>query len=531
MLFIQNLTYTHPNKDLLFDNITISLQQHQKTALIGHNGVGKSTLLQIIAGKLPSSGGIARTITTPFYIPQLYGQYDELTVAEALQIDDRLNAFYEILKGKLTEKNYTLLNDDWTIEERCKEALHYWQLPDMDILTTKIAHLSGGQKTKVFLAGMSIHQPECILLDEPSNHLDSFARELLYEYIRAAKCTMLVVSHDRKLINLMDSVCELHKNGAVLYGGNYDFYKAQKELENNALQLSIANKERAVKKAKEKERETLERQQKMDARGKSKQEKSGMPKIMMDKMKNDAEKSTAKIKSVHTEKINTIAKELQELRNTLPEWDKMRLTLDNAHLHKGKLLTVFKGVNFQYPSCPFLWATDLNFEIVSGERIALNGSNGSGKTTLIQLLLQKQKPGTGSITTALTNSLYIDQEYSLLRNDLTVYEQAQAFNISALQEHEIKMRLSRFLFSKADWDKSCQALSGGEKMRLLLCALTIRAQAPDMIILDEPTNNLDIQNLEILTQSLNSYQGTLLIVSHDSFFLQEIGITRTIFLS
>ena len=175
-----------------------------------------------------------------------------------------------------------------------------------------------------------------------------------------------------------------------------------------------------------------------------------------------------------------------------------------------------------------LWRKTLDFNITSGERIALKGLNGSGKTTLINIVLGKIVPKTGMVHRADHQAVYIDQEYSLIDPQLKVYGQAQQFNHSGLQEHEIKIRLNRFLFTKEYWDKPCSALSGGEKMRLMLCCLTISNRAPDMIILDEPTNNLDIQNMEILTAAINEYSGTLLVVSHDEYFLEQANIARTI---
>ncbi len=387
--------------------------------------------------------------------------------------------------------------------------------------------LSGGQKTKVFLAGISIHQPELILLDEPSNHLDVSGRQLLYDFIQSTKSSLIVVSHDRKLLNLLDNVCELNKHGIKVYGGNYDFYKEQKQVENNALSQDIQSKEKALRKAKEKERETLERQQKLDNRGKGKQEKSGVARIMMNTLRNNAENSTSKLKSVHAEKIGGISQDLQELRSSLPDIDKMKFGFDNSALHKGKILLTATNINFAYRT-QLLWKDNLNFQITSGERIALKGTNGSGKTTLIKLILGDIEPQTGTIYRADNKSVYIDQDYSLLDNKLKVYEQALQFNVSALQEHEIKIRLNRFLFTKNDWDKPCSALSGGERMRLLLCCLTINNQSPNIIIFDEPTNNLDIQNVEILTAAINEYQGTLIAVSHDETFLEQIKMERTI---
>ncbi len=526
MLILQNISYTHSNKDLLFDNIDLAVNNHDKIALIGNNGVGKSTLLKIITGELHPSGGQLKVGAKPYLVPQIFGQYNHLTLSRALQVEDKINALNEILKGNATEKNLSLLNDDWNIENRCNEALEYWQLNNLD-LTQKMEALSGGQKTKVFLAGISIHQPGLVLLDEPSNHLDTFGRQLLYDFVKSTSGTLIVVSHDRKLLNLLNIVCEMNKHGITVYGGNYDFYAEQKQIENNALIQNIQSKEKALRKAKEKERETLERQQRLDNRGKKKQTKAGMPKTMINKMKNDSESSTSKVKSVHAERIGGISQKLKELRSCLPGIDKMKFGFDDSALHQGKILFTAKNINFSYSTQP-LWNENLNFQITSGERIALKGLNGSGKTSLIRLILGSLRPKTGTVYRAENKPVYIDQDYSLLDNKTDVYEQAQEFNNSALQGHEIKIRLNRFLFTEEDWDKPCSALSGGERMRLILCCLTINSQSPDIIILDEPTNNLDIQNLEILTAVINEYQGTLIVVSHDETFLEHIKIERTI---
>ncbi|QMU26914.1 ribosomal protection-like ABC-F family protein [Adhaeribacter radiodurans] len=528
MLTIQNLTYIHPNKDLLFDNINLTLTQHDKAALIGNNGTGKSTLLKIIAGNLPSSAGVVQTLATPYYIPQLFGQYNHLTISQALQIEGKLKAFYQILEGNVTGVNLELLNDDWTLEERCTEALAYWGLEAFN-LKQKMHTLSGGQKTKVFLAGISIHQPELVLLDEPSNHLDTAGRQLLCNFIQSSSSTMLVVSHDRKLLYLLDVVMELSKRGISVYGGNYDFYVEQKNMESQALNQEVRSKEKALRKAKELERETAERQQKLDARGKKKQVKAGMPKIMLNVMKNNAENSTSRLKGIHAEKVGAISQELHELRKELPVTDKMKFGFDQSTLHKGKILFTAKEINYSFGG-QLLWQPALTFQITSGERIALTGLNGSGKTTLIRIILGENEPRAGTVQRAYNKTVYIDQDYSLINNNLKVYEQAQQFNSSGLQEHEIKIRLNRFLFIKDDWDKPCIALSGGEKMRLMLCCLTISNKAPDIIVLDEPTNNLDIQNIQILTTAINDYQGTLLVVSHDEYFLEQINVERIIHL-
>ncbi|MEG0915664.1 MAG: ABC-F family ATP-binding cassette domain-containing protein [Myroides sp.] len=527
MLIIQNLSYTHPNKDLLFGNINLTVNSGEKIALIGNNGSGKSTLLKIMSGLLKPLNGSVNIATKPYYIPQIFGQYNNLTIAEALGIDKKLTALHEILNGNISEENYEILNDDWTIEDRCNEVLKHWKLNDLD-LSQKMETLSGGQKTKVFLAGISIHKPELILLDEPSNHLDFESRELLYDFIRSTKSTLIVVSHDRKLLNILNKVCELSKNGITVYGGNFDFYTEQKQIEQNALVQDIHSKEKALKKAREKERETIERQQKLDSRGKGKQEKSGIAKIMMNTLRNNAENSTAKLKSVHTEKIGNIREELQDLRSSVISTEQMKFGFNNSSLHKGKVLFTAENINFKYEYSSFIWKKNLNLQILSGSRIAIKGSNGSGKTTFIKILLGNLEPQHGTVFLKESTSVYIDQDYSLINNHLKVYEQAQQFNTFNLEEHEVKIRLNRFLFPQNTWDKPCSALSGGERMRLMLCCLSIGSESPDIIILDEPTNNLDIQNIEILTNAINDYQGTLIVISHDETFLDQIKINQTI---
>lgn len=526
MLTLQGVTYTHPDKEILFADISLVVNRHDKIALVGNNGTGKSTLLQLMAGNLQPAAGLVKADAKPYYVPQLLGQFNHATVAQALQVHDKLQALKAILDGQVTEANLSLLEDDWTIEERCHEAFAHWQLDNLE-LAQPMSSLSGGQKTKVFLAGIRIHQPAIVLLDEPSNHLDQHARALLYSYVQSTNQTLVVVSHDRALLNLLNTVAELGKQGITVFGGNYALYEEQKSIENNALNQELKSKEKALRKAKETERESIERQQKLDARGKKKQEKAGLPTISMKTFKNNAEKSTARIKGAHAEKVDSLAQELNQLRAGLPDMDKMRLDLDNSALHRGKILVTAEEVNFGYND-GLLWQQGLNFQLTSGDRVAIKGANGSGKTTLIRMILGALQPVAGTLQRAPVSAIYIDQDYSLINHTLTVYEQAEQYNTGALQEHEIKIRLSRFLFTKEHWNKPCQALSGGEKMRLMLCCLTIGNQAPDMIVLDEPTNNLDMQNTGILTAAINDYKGTLLVVSHDEYFLQQIGVKEVI---
>jgi ATPase subunit of ABC transporter with duplicated ATPase domains len=268
MLTLQNITYQHPDKEILFEKLNFIVNKGEKIAIVGNNGSGKSTLLKLISGLLIPAVGDIRTEGSVYYLPQILEQFDTQNIASALGVQKKLSGLREILEGIVTEENMTVLDDDWDLEERIKQAMESWGLLDFTA-EESMNRLSGGQKTKVLIAGIEIHQPDIILMDEPTNHLDRKSREQLYKFIENTNKTLLVVSHDRTLLNLLPKTAELNRKEIVLYGGNYDFYKEQKQIQQNALQNSIKNTENALKKAKATERETLERQQNSMQRKKS----------------------------------------------------------------------------------------------------------------------------------------------------------------------------------------------------------------------------------------------------------------------
>lgn len=525
-IVVNQLSYIHSDKEILFQNISLSVEQGQKIALIGNNGSGKSILLQLIAGNLSaSSGGVIRS-AVPYYVPQHFGQYEQLTVAQALRIDGKLQAFQAILAGDASVHHFDVLADDWNIEERAIAALSFWGLPGV-ALAREFSTLSGGEKTRIFLAGIMIYEPEVILLDEPTNHLDNQCRDKLYNFVGSSAAAILVVSHDRTLLNLLSSTYELSKNGITYYGGNYEFYKAQREQAIHSLYAKLDEKEKELRLARKIAREAFERRQKQDLRGEKSNIKKGVGKMAMDTFKDQAEKSTSKLQGVHSDKMQAITGSITDIRTELPDLKLMKIDFNTSSLHSGKTLVTARQVNMTYGVAPFLWSEPLNFQIRSGERIVVRGKNGSGKTTLLRLITGVLEPSEGTLITTGFKYVYLDQEYSIIRNELSVFEQVQQFNTKLL-EHEMKIILNRFLFPFETWDKSCGKLSGGEKMKLALCCLMVDANTPDVFILDEPTNNIDIRNVEILTATLKDYKGTVLVVSHDEYFIRQLAVDYSI---
>lgn len=244
---------------------------------------------------------------------------------------------------------------------------------------------------------------------------------------------------------------------------------------------------------------------------------------------NHAENSSSKLSNVHAEKTDKIQQEITNLKGSLPQTNKLKTDFNASALHIGKILVTAQNINFHYPdSNTNLWTVPLSFQLRSGNRFCIKGDNGSGKTTLLKLITGELTPTGGTIERADFTYIYLDQEYSLIQNEYTVSEQAEAFNLRHLPEHETKTILNRYLFPQDVWNKPCSKLSGGEKMRLAFCCLMIADNTPDLFILDEPTNNLDIESIEIITATIRNYQGTVLAVSHDRDFLKETGIEQEI---
>ncbi len=523
-IIIQKISYSHPDKQALFHELSFTVNKGNKTGLIGNNGVGKSTLLQIIAGALPATSGEVILKDAVWYVPQHTGQYDHQTIAEVLGINNKLLALHAILEGEATTENMEILNDDWELEERIQEAFRKWKIEYLD-LSRVVGELSGGEKTKVFLSGITLHDPSVILLDEPTNHLDPDSRELLYRFIHQTHKTCLIVSHDRMLLEQLNCMYELSASGIKIYGGNYSFYTEQKKIEAEALEEQLQEKEKAIRIARKTAREAVERKQKKDIRSEKSVSKMGISRMAVNTFRDKAEKSATKLTDVHAGKLETLNDSLKELKSKVKTDINLVAELNASALHKGKILFTAHEINFRYTP-EWLWKENLSFQIRSGERWQLKGKNGSGKTTLLQLLLGGLKPLTGKIERNDFSVLYLDQDYSLLDSGLTVFEQAATFNNRGLYEHEVKKELTRFLFLYNDWDKKCADLSGGEKMRLVFCCLLLSNNIPDMLILDEPTNNLDITSLDMITSVVKDFAGTLVIVSHDTWFTNTIGIDR-----
>ncbi|WP_276483676.1 ABC-F family ATP-binding cassette domain-containing protein [Paraflavitalea pollutisoli] len=523
----RDICFQFPQQEPVFQHINFSLQAGEKAAIVGHNGAGKSTLLRIIAGQLSATAGELQIKDSLYYVPQHYGHYQDHTVAAALGIDHLLTAVDAVEAGDTSQHLYDLLEHDWDIRSRVAAALANWGLAGLD-LQAPMSALSGGMKTRLFLSGIDLFTPAIVLLDEPTNHLDRDGRALLYKWLSRTNAAVLLTSHDRQLLDACDPIWELGAEGIRVYGGNYAFYASMKAAETSAAAHDLAHHERALKEAKQKQQLALERKQRSDARAERLGKEGGIPRILLGGRRMAAEVSTGKLKATHGDKIAGLRSQLEDAAALVEIERIMKGHFDAPTLPVGKVLVEAEGINFGYPGGELLWVEPRTVLLRAGDRIAITGSNGSGKSTLFGIMRGALPPTVGSIRLTPVRSLLLDQDYQLIDRSKTVLEQAMDYNERTLEPAWVHTLLANFLFYPAQWHQSCASLSGGEMLRLALCCMVLQSKAPDVIFLDEPTNNLDLVNITMLEQIFAAYKGTLVVVSHDARFLERMRVSSEI---
>lgn len=525
-VILKNISYILPGGKKIIDNLTYTFNP-ELVGIVGKNGIGKSTLAKIIAKEISMQNGFVEISGRLKYLPQVLDHWLNLTVSDVLSIKNKYEALKRLENGKGDKYDLLVIDNDWDLVERLgilKERLGVSHIN----LDREYVSLSGGEKIRCLLVSLLIDNPDFIILDEPTNHLDTEGRNIIYEFVNKWKKGMIVISHDRTLLRLMKTIVELSSAGLRSYGGNYDYYAQQKKLEDEAVKKEIRNVKVELKKSIEKKNLVVQRQLKSNISGEKKAEKSNIPKIMANQLKGAGEKTLKKLKDIHDEKIHETEKKLSEIKLKQRSNINIKFDINNKVHYKQKNIITAKKINFNYDEKKNIWVKDLSFSIYGGERIELKGRNGSGKTTLFKMIRGEMKNSHGILDVRTGKIGYFDQDISILNNELNLLENIRYASEGKLPEHELRIRLGRFLFYKDDVFKKAKVLSGGERMRAGLACLLSSHIIPDLIILDEPTNNLDLESIEELTNGLNKFNGAILVVSHDPDFLQEIEVKRII---
>ncbi|MFJ2441575.1 MULTISPECIES: ABC-F family ATP-binding cassette domain-containing protein [unclassified Streptomyces] len=515
------LSFAWPDGTAVFDDFQLAFGPG-RTGLIGLNGSGKSTLLKLIAGELAPSGGKIGTIGEIGYLPQSVVLDTAPRVDEALGIDRTRAALHAIEAGDPDERHFTAVGDDWDVEERARAALDQLGLGRLD-LDRSVGEMSGGECVLLRLAALLLARPDVLLLDEPTNNLDLRARRRLCAAVDSWSGVLVVASHDRELLERVDRIAELREGEVRWYGGTYSAYEEALAQEQEAAERLVRAAEADVQRQK---RELSDAQVVLARRkryGQKMWDSKREPKIVMNARKRAAQESAGKHRILHTEKLAEAKERLDEAVEAVRDDDEVRIDLPHTRVHPGRSVLTLREVRLRYGA-----EVRGEYAIHGPERIALVGPNGGGKTTLLRTLAGELAPVSGEAVTHVPTR-FLPQRLDVLDDELSVARNVARF-APAATDNVIRARLARFLFRGARADQPAGTLSGGERLRASLAALLLAEPAPRLLMLDEPTNSLDLASVRRLAAALESYEGALIVVGHDLPFLASLGITRWLLL-
>ena len=520
----ERLAYAPADGRELFRDLTLSFGR-ERTGLVGPNGSGKTTLVRLLAGELSALSGTVHRAGAIAVLPQDFRPPPEAPLATVLRIDARLAALRRAEAGTATLADLERVGDDWDLPERAAAVLSRFGLAHLP-LDRPVGAVSGGEATRVALAGLALGQPDFLLLDEPTNHLDAASREALHDFVEGWTGGLLCVSHDRALLRRMDRIVELSAPGVRVYGGNYDFYRACRDAEDAAAARELDSARAALRVAEAEAREARERQARRSAQGHRDRATANMPRILLNRRKGQAQATTARVGAATERAAEERRVRAREARRRVEERERPRFDLASTGLAAGRVVLEAEGVTVRFPGAAAPVLDDVSLRIVGPERVAVVGPNGSGKTTLLRVILGRLAPERGTVR-RLPDAAYLDQHGVPLDPARSVLENFRACH-PGMDATAARYALARFLFSHDAALQTVGTLSGGQRLRASLACVLGGERPPALLVLDEPTNHLDLDALEALEAALRAYDGALLVVSHDAAFLEAIGIGRHI---
>jgi ATPase subunit of ABC transporter with duplicated ATPase domains len=512
-----------------------------RTGLVGANGSGKSTLLRLIAGRLsPTSGRVAVTGEVA-YLAQSPELSPNATVASLLGVADRLNALRAIEDGDASLRNFEILAEDWDVEADAAAALAPIGLTAAH-LDRPLAQVSGGEAMLVAVAGLRLNPSPITLLDEPSNNLDRSSRAALMAMVAAWPGALVVVSHDPGLLELMDSTAELFAGRLTVCGGPYSAFLAARENERSAAAQAVRAAEQTLKSQK---RERVEAETTLAhrmAKGRKDYANKRQPRIIMNSLRREAQVSAGKLRGSLDSRVDSAQAALDAASQRMREDQSIVLDLPDPGVPLGKAIAQISGGGRV-------------FHIRGPERIALIGPNGVGKTSLLRSMLatinlsdpatcvgagyprlagsgrdahvrpESAAPASGVLFTDRVG--YLPQRLDILDQTADVMDNVRAA-APALPPAVVRSRLAAFLIKGDAVFRPVGTLSGGESFRVVLARLLLADPPHQLLILDEPTNNLDTDSADQLVGALASYSGALIVVSHDYAFLGRLNLTTVL---
>jgi ATPase subunit of ABC transporter with duplicated ATPase domains len=518
-----NVSFAWPDGTPVFHDLSFTVTT-SSTGLVAPNGSGKSTLLKLIAGELRPATGSVSVSGTLGYLPQSLPLTGDLTVAEVLGVAAVIRALDAVESGDVSEEHFTTIGDDWDIEERTRAQLDRLGLTGL-AFDRRLSTLSGGQVVSLGLAAQLLGRPDVLLLDEPTNNLDRDARHKLYDVLADWGGLLLLVSHDRALLDRMDSIAELDGRQLRFHGGNFTAYKEAVRAEQEVAEKNVRNAAQQLKREKRELQQARERAERRASNAARNLGNAGLPRIFAGNMKRGAQESAGRAGQTHASRVGEARARLDEAGRALREEQRITLDLPDTQVPAGRNLFLGEGMQVRHDGKNVFAEGGVDLSVRGPERIALTGPNGAGKTTLLRLVTGELTPSSGVIKRGDGRIAYLSQRLDLLDLHRTVAENFAAFAPERPEAERMNL-LARFLFRGPRAHLPVGVLSGGERLRATLACVLCAEPAPQLLLLDEPTNNLDLVSVDQLESALGSYRGAFMIVSHDERFLAEIGVNR-----
>ncbi|OBG92344.1 ABC transporter [Mycobacterium sp. E136] len=521
-----DLSFAWPDDTLLFDGLSFTVGEG-RTGLIAPNGAGKSALLKLIAAELTPTSGSVTVDGRLGYLPQSLPYIAHRTVAELIGVAPVIEALDALADGKSDEDVFATIGDDWDVEERARAQLDRLGLSHI-ALDRRLDTLSGGEIVSIGIGAQLLSRPDVLLLDEPTNNLDLDARHRLYAALDDFAGCLLVVSHDRMLLDRMDRIVELYSGELRSYGGNFTMYTGAVELEQRVAESNVRSAQQLLKREKREKQQARERAARRAGTAARNIKDAGLPKIVAGAQKRRAQESAGRVDRVGAARVDDARDRLQEAERAVRDDDTLVLDLPETAVPAGRDVLTAEGLRLLVRDRPILDGVDLS--VRGPERIALTGPNGTGKSTLLRIVTADVEPDGGTVARSGGRFAHLSQRLDLLDPRDTVAESLAASAPSLSHTRRMHL-LAQFLFHGDRIHLPVSALSGGERLRATLACVLFAEPAPELLLLDEPTNNLDLVSVGQLEAALNAYRGAFIVVSHDERFLTEIGVQRWLRLS
>lgn len=516
-----------PDGRVLFTDLTFGLTD-ERVGVVGANGSGKTTFIRVLAGDVTPTAGVVRRQAAVAFVPQGLSHPPHATVAGVLGVEPLLAALERLLAGTGSARDFELVGDRWDIRERIAAALGQVGLGDVPLERT-LDQVSGGESTRLALAARLLAQPTVLLLDEPTNDLDALGRAAVHALVAGWRHGLVVCTHDRALLAHVDRILAFSDGAVRSCGGNYESYRAQVDAEQRAAVREQASAAAALTRTRRHLREVQERKQRADARGRRERGTGSQPPLVLNAARERSQGTGARLVETASRLAEAAEARLRSARARVEERSAIRATLPPSGLAAGTKVVELTEVALAPPRCLRPILEQVAFAIVGGERVRATGPNGAGKSTLLKLLAGHvaQRAGRVHRGVLLSRVAYLDQRTALL-NGASTLEEAVLSRHPSLDRNAARAALARFAFRAEKAERSPHELSGGERMRAALACVFASEDPPQLLLLDEPTNHLDLESVEALEAALRTFDGALVVVSHDDHFAARIGAARTL---